>query len=132
MYIYEIGYWSMEECPVHTLCCEKQYSKEQFDELVSDCIIRVFKQRSEDALKKYRIEEIYLEDSVDYLYSDAIDILTKEFGFKSFEIHAKFIPFGWASIRDKSSWKNERDEQLNLITDKLTKKMPPESEHNSL
>jgi hypothetical protein len=52
MYYYQVGYWSYEECPIHTLKHEQEFTQQQFDELVSDCIVRVYKSQKDYDMDK--------------------------------------------------------------------------------
>ena len=109
MYFYEVGYWSYEESPSYTLINEKEFSKEEFDDLVSNCAFEVLMSINES-----------MYDSFQDITSKIIDILEDKHGFKQPIIKSSFNPFGWASVYDKNDWKPQvNDEQLELIRSKV-------------
>ena len=84
-YTYEVGYHSYEESTIYTLTNDKEYTQQQFDELVSDCMIEAYKAK--------KAKEVYTKSIQDIL-EETINILKDKFGFKAAEIHARFTPFG--------------------------------------
>lgn len=116
MFVYSVGYYSYEESPRYLLQSEKEYNQNQFDELLSDCFARAYKEN----IKTESVEDDDgLLDSVEYLLRDVIKILKNDFGFIDFKPQAIFIPFGWASTKDSSNWKRSEDNQLKLIRMKV-------------
>jgi len=112
-YNYVVGYDSYEEAPQTQLTNEKEYTQEQFDDLVSDCFARAFK-------AKGKIKHDF-QANVDHLIDDAIKILEEEFGFERPAVQATFSPFGWASVVDDKDWEGhvDSDKQLQLIRSKI-------------
>ena len=112
MNYYEVGYWSYEEAPSYTLTHEREYTQEQFDELVADCMAKVFKAKTEDDYG----------NSIQYLIDKTIKMLEDEFGFKQPIVKARFSPFGWADIDKEDDWKPQvTDAQLELVRSKVAK-----------
>jgi len=109
MNYYEVGYWSYEEAPSYTLTHEKEYTQEQFDELVADCMAKVFKAKGEE-----------YGESIQYLLDKTIKMLEDDFGFKQPIVKARFSPFGWADINNANDWKTQvEDAQLELVRSKV-------------
>lgn len=117
MYCYEVGYDSYEEAPITVLTHEKEYTQDQFDELVADCAIKVYELNS----NKPKEEKYEFEQNFDHLLDGIIKILKDDFGFKDLVVQATFRPFGWASILDEEDWgeATKHDKQLNLIRKKI-------------
>ena len=112
MNYYEVGYWSYEESPSYTLTHEKEYTQEQFDELVADCMAKVFKAKTADDYG----------DSIQYLIDKTIKMLEDDFGFKQPIVKTRFSPFGWADINNANDWKPQvEDAQLELVRSKVAK-----------
>ena len=109
MYYYKIGYWSFEETSSYTLMNENEFTEEQFDELVVDCIASVFKENK--SCKNF-----------EKIINKVIKMLEDEFGFKQPIVKASFIPFGWANFDDPDDWKPQvEDDKLELIRSKVAK-----------
>lgn len=108
MYYYQVGYNSYEECPSYTLMSKTLYNQEEFDELISNVFIEVYNKNK----KLYRI---------DTLLTNVLELLVEKYNFIAPKVECNFSPFGWASIIDKNDWNHDRDKQLTLITNKLTK-----------
>ena len=112
MNYYEVGYWSYEEAPSYTLTHEREYTQEQFDELVAHCMAKVFKAKTEDDYG----------NSIQYLIDKTIKMLEDEFGFKQPIVKARFSPFGLADIDKEDDWKPQvTDAQLELVRSKIAK-----------
>jgi hypothetical protein len=110
MYYYQVGYGSYEESDIHTLKHEKQFTQEQFDELVSDCVVKVYHSQPDDYMRK---QLMWLNDKV-------IELLVSEYGFQKPVFQASFIAFGWADLDDPDDWKpTVEDAQLDLIRAKI-------------
>lgn len=113
MFYYEVGYDSYEEAPIVTLISEKEYTQDQFDELVSDCTIKVHNAPKD--------KEMYYSGTFGNIMDMVIKMLVSDFGFKEPIFQARFQPFGWASIVDENDWEQatKNDKQLNLIRKKI-------------
>lgn len=113
-YLYTVGYVSHEESPKNVLLSEKQYTEEQFDELVIgvsvDLVKKAFAEDPEASIHGF-------ED----LYHDVSERLVKDHGFVKADTQASFRPFGWSSIFDADDWKEHRKDegQLNRLTKAL-------------
>ena len=114
IYFYEVGYWSYEESPVNILTNEKYFTQEQFNELVSDCALKVYDSKNNEQLNSIR-------EHFDTIRFGIIEMLILEFGFKELEISASFVPFGWASIEIKD-WKEVKDPYLEILRRKIMNK----------
>lgn len=128
IYFYEVGYWSYEESPVNILTNEKYFTQEQFNELVSDCALKVYDSKNNEQLNSIREHNDKADDELDKLEVTfdtirfgIIEMLILEFGFKELEISASFVPFGWASIEIKD-WKEVKDPYLEILRRKIMNK----------
>jgi len=108
MYIYNIGYDSYEETEYVQLYHKNKYKNKEFEEMIMKAVVNVL---SKQKIKKSEI--ISFQD----IFSDLIEELIKNFGFKKVKFDSKFNVFGWTNILDKEDWKNIRDEKLNKLTD---------------
>jgi hypothetical protein len=124
MYIYQVGYWTMEESPSYYLFHVNKYTQEQFDDIVSDAFVKSYKDKwpiceLKDISDEHG-ESTYETDYVDDILDDAMNYLYKE-GFIEIKTDITFEPFGWASISDESSWKGSyrENDKLNMIREKL-------------
>lgn len=114
MYIYNIGYHSYEENEDVQLYHKQKFGKEDFDNIVIKATCNVLKKHD---LKKGN------EITFQCIFYPIIDDLIKNFGFNEVKFTAKFSVFGWADLMDEKDWENDRDEQLNLLTKAITKKI---------
>lgn len=112
MSFYDVGYDTHEESEHIQLTHEKAFSDEEFEKLVIKAAIAVLK-RDTSRIK----EHVSFQDILHSL----VDELTTHAGFRRLEFNARFVVFGWPSIRDKTDWKGQRDEQLDRLTDALNK-----------
>jgi len=108
MNLYEVGYTTWEECPQIILSHDELYTQEQFNEILLDAYAEVNK-RQEKSHNEWYINEWMSDDNkekrkelpedwydyrprVSSLYSDVIDYLTEEKGFKNLQTIANFTP----------------------------------------
>lgn len=123
-YNYQIGYWSHEDSINKTLTHEKFFTKEQFNDLVSDCFVKAFNMRykmdSELDDDDFTTEKNY---SISDLIGQVIDDLINHFGFQEITHQSSFFSFGWSNLNDTSGWNSEtkNDEGIVLINKKLNK-----------
>ena len=100
MFFYEVGYSSYEECPVRVICHEKQFTTEEFDEMILDCYVR----ESKDAQSKQdewldNSPELSEEDknwyryrpSVSSLHTNVVKMLLDTYGFTEPKITSSFV-----------------------------------------
>jgi hypothetical protein len=115
MKIYEIGYWSHEEAPKILLTCDKEYTQEQFNDLVTDIISDI----GVNELEKYG----KFDSSFETVFMSLFETLT-EFGFSEIKSDVKLRPFGWASLTE-SDWKHDISEtdDINLLREKIRNKL---------
>lgn len=110
LYYYEVSYYHEAESDKCILTHEKEYTQEQFDELVANCTVKAFKTKGDEYGK-----------SVEYLFERAIKILEDEFGFKQPTIKAKFFPYGGGNIDEPKAWYEPESTQLDLVRLKFAK-----------
>lgn len=111
MYFYNIGYNSYEECPDVTLCHEKEFTREDLENMVIEAIKEIIPQRKFD----YDFKENY----GDLLFSSyegkcVLDVLCDGFGFSRIKYTAQFSAFGWASIFDDDDWESDSKSLVNI------------------
>lgn len=115
MEIYEIGYWSHEEAPKILFTCDKDYTQEQFTDLVSDIIADI------------GVEEIEIYGDFRTRFDDLLEPLffkLKEFGFKEIKSTVKLRPFGWAPLTE-IDWKHDIPEtdDINILREKIRNRL---------
>ena len=115
MEIYEIGYWSHEESPKILFTCDKDYTQEQFIDLVSDIIADL----GLIDIEKYGIFNSKFEDILEPLY-----FKLQEFGFKEIKSTVKVNPFGCAILTNEH-WKYDIPEtdDLNILREKIRERL---------
>jgi hypothetical protein len=133
MFFYEVGYTSYEEAPMYTLMSSKEYTQEEFDTLVADCMIEVYYIKSAEWKKRLE-EEGYVKpvidedddeeeydhySKVDNLLTDTIEALVSKHGFSEPDFKCRFQPFGWGSIKNVEDWKGQTDSQLDFIRERF-------------
>jgi len=94
MKIYKFGYWSFGGSPYVLLTNEKEFTKEQFDDIVIDAT----KQHI-----KFEMGENVFAENVDFgmIYDDVLLILINSLGFTKIESDISFYPYGDDSILSK-------------------------------
>ncbi len=115
-YIYNIGYGTCEESDYFQLCHEIKYSQREFEKIIVKIVMKEFKGHKVEKDEKISFQDI--------LYR-LVEELTKNFGFKRVKFTAEFNVFGWANLLDKKDWEEDRNIQLNMLTnaiEKVTKK----------
>jgi len=124
MYFYNIGYNSYEECPDVTLCHEKQYTRDEIEEIIIKAIRELIPLRKFDYSYQSNFGDILMGH--DPKQKNVIELLCEKYGFMSIKYTAQFSAFGWASIFDKEDWRTD-SESLNKIRDGVMdlKPQPP-------
>jgi len=108
MFFYEVSYTTWEECPQTILSHKDKISQDDFNQIVLDAYVEVSKMEevqhnewynewllSEDAKEDIEIfGDNYhkYRPSVSMLYSNVVDYLVKDKGFKHLEITSQFCP----------------------------------------
>ncbi len=120
MYVYLTGYWTHEDDCKHHLVNEKHYTKSQFADLISEVILRCYKE--DDTVAENKKNILYRGPHVSDYYLKMIEILKNEFDFKELEIKTDFLPFGYANITDFDDWGDQVawDQDLKLVREKIT------------
>jgi len=112
MYLYEVGYSSMEECPSILLGHERKYTKEDFQKLVILVTVKVVEQ----AFKHKEILKHFSD-----AYEKVANALIQHYGFCRVKPDADFIVFGWPSMFSNEDWKDQREDLLIALTNALNK-----------
>jgi hypothetical protein len=115
MKIYEIGYWSHDEAPKILLTCDKEYTQEQFNDLVTDIISDI------------GVKEIEKNGYFDSSFESVLLLLYEElqqYGFNEIKADVKLRPFGWASLTE-DDWKHgiPETDDLNILREKIRQKL---------
>jgi len=113
-YNYKIGYYSDEGSDCIELQHEKKFSDSELTEMIAEATI--------DTIKKMKQTRYYTHSFQD-IFDDPrfVQYLIEKFGFNLIEYESYWSVFGWASIFDKSDWKESRDDLLNKITEAVNK-----------
>jgi len=117
MYKYKIGYTSYEESSFAELEHEKQFTREEIRDMVAEATVDNIKKLK--AMPNEYTHSFKTIFSGDYENNTLADSLISLFGFKRIEYEQHFSVFGWPSIFYKNDWANDRDEDLDYITDKV-------------
>jgi len=100
MFFYEVGYSSYEECPVRVICHEKQFTTEEFDEMILDCYVRESKDAQtkqnewlskETDLTEEDKEWYRYKPSVSSLFTNVHKLLLSDYGFTEPTITSSFV-----------------------------------------
>jgi len=105
MYLYNIGYSSPEESEYIQLYHKDKLSKQEFEKIVMNSAANIF--------DKEKTDDTNFQD----IFSEVVEDLIKNFGFKQVDFEAEFSIFGWPNIIDKNDWKGQRDELLDKLSD---------------
>ncbi len=112
MYTYIVGYGTCEESEFSYLTHEEQFTKEEFEEMIHTCALKVIKQRKEadDYLHSYQ-----------GIHDRLVQYLKVDFGFGDVEVEQSWSVFGWASLFKHGDWDMYRHEPDNLtaLVDKI-------------
>lgn len=100
MFFYEVGYSSYEECPIKVICHEKEFTSDEFDEIMMDCYVKISKKQEKETIEWLNNSpELSEEDkewykykpTINMLYSDVYDLLIDEYGFTEPTIKSIFV-----------------------------------------
>jgi len=111
-YNYKIGYHSHEESDYVELQHEKKFSDNELTEMIAEATVEIIKKRTGNYTHNF--QDIFGDSSL-------IQYLIEKFGFKLIEYELRWSAFGWASIFDKTNWKEDRGDHLDKITDAVNK-----------
>ncbi len=115
-YNYKIGYYSHEESDFVELQHDKKFSDDELTEMIAKTTVDIIKKMKKVNDQTHNFQDIF--NSEDH---SIIQCLIEKFGFKSVEYELYWSVFGWASVSDKTSWKGDRDNRLDKITDVVNK-----------
>ncbi len=62
------------------------------------------------------------DQNFEEIFSEVMEDLIKNCGFKQIEFDAEFSIFGWPHIQEKDDWKGERGELLDKLADFIKKR----------
>jgi hypothetical protein len=150
MFFYEVSYTTWEECPQTILSHDEVYTQEQFNEILLDAYVEVSRIEevrhnewysewlSSDDAKEDR--EIFGDDynkyrpSVGMLYSNVVDYLVKEKGFKHLEITSQFCPSDTYELvpTDEREFRDTEDEFVLMLRQRFNVIEPRDSKINDI
>lgn len=110
LYTYVIGYGTYEESRYDYLTHTKQFSKDQFREMVHACALKAIEIGKEE--NEYGEAE-YIH-SYGNIHSPVVDLLKSDYGFRDVEVEQRWTAFGWASVFVPHDWKGYRREPDDL------------------
>jgi hypothetical protein len=108
MFFYEVGYSSWEECPIEVVCHSKEFTQDEFNEMVVNCYVKASnKQKAtwDEHEKAYpstrnngKSYTTFYHPRVDNLDRDVVVFLNEDYGFTLPIISARFIVTGTEDI----------------------------------
>lgn len=111
-YNYKIGYYSHEESNYVELQHEKQFNDDELTEMVAEATVETIKKMKRAGDRVHDFQHVFDNEG-----SNIAQYLIEKFGFKYIEYELCWRAFGWASIFDKTDWKDDRGNHLDKITD---------------
>lgn len=117
MKFYKIGYHSYEECPDVTLCHEKDFTKEDIENMLVEFIKSCKDLLNKEFTYKNNLSEIMFGR---HKGKNFITFLVEEKEFITVKYTAQYSAFGWADVFTRGDWEDDR-EDLKTLTDKLTR-----------
>lgn len=113
MFIYNVGYGSYEESEYTQLMFNELLTPEQLHKYVSDAVIRVLTDITNN-------KEISMYNGLSYqeIHELVIDEL-KTVGFQEIKFAAEWSCFGWPSLTDNEDWSGQRDKVLDQLFNEI-------------
>ena len=111
---YELGYFTDDDFQRILLQHSKTFSKEEFDELISNEFAAVYNSGTYDGLDR----DYYSIISASVLFPDVLKNLIEKHGFSAIKPYWSFIPNGRYSVEAMDDFK---EFDLNLIRQKILK-----------
>jgi len=117
MFKYKIGYSTYEESHYIELEHEQKFTHDELTKIIAEAAVAVVKTMVNDKDYVHSFQDVFSRCYMDNKKADIEGYLIKEKGFKLIEYAENWYTFGWASIFHKEDWKDNRDDDLNKITD---------------
>lgn len=116
MFLYKLGYGSYEDSMYSEIASEKEFSDDEFKQIVIKAIIRVMEGI---ASRKYKVylqgEGPSYEDIHEYVLTELLDAD----GFQKVEYKSTWGCFGWPSLIEPTSWESQRGKDLIEVTNAI-------------
>lgn len=135
MFFYELGYTSPEDSASIMLVHDKQFTKEEYEDLVFNCSVEAaiayYKDKAkdyaeyradhddEDENDKYYWDDRCIRVSFDSLYDKVADKLVEEHGFSYLKVEQCIRPYGWDNLRNRDDWQCYNDEFTERLGEKV-------------
>ena len=143
MFFYEVGYTTWEECPITTLWHEREFTQDEFNQILLDCYAEAdkinkvkhdewFTEWAEQERKNGH-DEIYInhmsyKPRVSDMNRMSLHLLVSKYGFHHMNITAQFIP---TDNYDLDSDRTD-DELVKMIKDRLNIIEPRDNKINDI
>lgn len=137
MYFYTVGYGSYEDSGNISLVHRKEYTEEEFENMVKECAKIVteqylYKEKEKRIKDKERLQfTLEFNDplKVDFsdIYEKVADLLCIKYTFKKLKYTQRYSVFGWANLVGENNWEEESDEKLNKLKEYLSDIIIPET-----
>lgn len=135
MNFYEVGYYDWESSPITTLCHDKSFTRDEFNEILLQAYVKAndivkkvhqewFDEWLEDMIQKdEELDKDYIEDmkykpDVSELNPKVVEILVSEYDFKYINIIQSFVP-SYLSIIPRDGDPESSCELINLIRNRF-------------
>lgn len=116
MFLYKFGYGSYEDSMYSEIASEKEFSEDEFKEVVIKAIIRVMEGV---ATGKYRVYLHGEGPSYAAIHEYVLRELLEVDGFQMVEYKSTWGCFGWPSLIEPTSWESQRGQDLNEVTNTI-------------
>lgn len=111
MYLYKFGYGSYEDSDFTEIFHIKQFSEQEFFNIIKNAIIRVLQGVIDKKYNPYIHENGLSYESIHEFMLEEL----KSDGFKKIQYQTEWSCFGWPSMVDKSSWSGQRGPELDRL-----------------
>ena len=116
MYLYKIGFSTMEESSYSELWHEKKITEKDLTEMIAEAVVALIPIFKKNRSSIHSFENFFYGD---FEKNDITSWLIKNKGFKKVKYEQEWSAFGWASVFVKSDWITYRDKTNNVITKKV-------------
>ena len=118
MYIYIVGYGTMEESDYIYLTHADKWCKETFEDVIIEASkIALSKKADEDYFlinMDYKENKLKAHVTFEDILFDVVDILIKEHGFEKLKVTGNVSTFGWANLLE-NDWKEDTKDDTFLV-----------------
>jgi len=143
MFFYEVGYSDYEACPIRVICHTKQFTKQEFSEMMVNCYVKASKDSEAKQIDWLSNSPELTDEDRDYykykprvgsLYSDAYGFMITDYGFTEPNITANFIASDTEDIvpDDRSEFLETHCEDLKALRERFNVIEPRDNKINDI